>query len=249
VERSPIGRKHAIPLQSEDNDRTRRPSADELAAILGVADPFMRDMVEVALETGFRQGTLRQLTGAMIDWTPVEGKHYGIIRVPGRAWKNKKLFVMPMTRHAAKILRRRFDALTLEGKEQPQLYLFGNEVGELLTGKQVWGGWDATLVRAGLKVVGPGKDGPETILVDPDLHFHDLRAEFASQLLEQGKTLDQIRRLLDHSSLLMTQRYLRSRGLIFEDYGDADEAMSARVVRTGTTKRTTALKILHGGKG
>jgi hypothetical protein len=67
VDRSPLARKGAIELQAEDNERTRRPTAEGMSAILDAATPYMRD--QVARETGFRQGTLRKLTGAHIDWT------------------------------------------------------------------------------------------------------------------------------------------------------------------------------------
>jgi site-specific recombinase XerD len=41
-----------------------------------------------------------------------------------------------------------------------------------------------------------------------DLHWHDLRHECASRWRESGLDLEVIRRLLGHSTLLVTQRYL-----------------------------------------
>ncbi len=41
-----------------------------------------------------------------------------------------------------------------------------------------------------------------------DLHWHDLRHECASRWRENGLDLEVIRRLLGHSTLLVTQRYL-----------------------------------------
>ena len=44
-----------------------------------------------------------------------------------------------------------------------------------------------------------------------DLHLHDLRAELASQLSESKVPLEQVRDALGHSSITMTNAYLRSR--------------------------------------
>ncbi|MGE5245515.1 MAG: tyrosine-type recombinase/integrase [Betaproteobacteria bacterium] len=44
-----------------------------------------------------------------------------------------------------------------------------------------------------------------------DLHLHDLRAKFASQLSESKVPIDQVRDALGHSSIKMTDTYSRSR--------------------------------------
>jgi integrase len=48
-----------------------------------------------------------------------------------------------------------------------------------------------------------------------DLHFHDLRREFGLRLHERGVPLSTIQRLLGHSDITTTSRYLRveDRGL------------------------------------
>jgi integrase len=43
----------------------------------------------------------------------------------------------------------------------------------------------------------------------PDLRFHDLRSEYASRLVEWGVPLSQVRDLLGHSSIVVTERYDR----------------------------------------
>ena len=42
-----------------------------------------------------------------------------------------------------------------------------------------------------------------------DLRFHDLRSEYASRLVERGVPLSQVRDLLGHSSIVVTERYDR----------------------------------------
>jgi integrase-like protein len=45
------------------------------------------------------------------------------------------------------------------------------------------------------------------ILKRIDLHFHDLRHEYASRLVEKGARLSQVRDLLGHASITITERY------------------------------------------
>ena len=40
-----------------------------------------------------------------------------------------------------------------------------------------------------------------------DLHWHDLRHEYASRLVERGVPLAQVRDLLGHASITTTERY------------------------------------------
>ncbi len=249
LDRSPIGRKGAIQLESEDNTRTRRPSVAELSAIRRAADPLILDMIDVALATGLRQGTLRKLLGGYLDLAPRPKSPYGLFRIPGRHLKNRKVFVVPIPSAATLgILSRRLAAVD----SRPDAYIFGNEVGELLGQKHIWDRWDATLCNAGLKRY----DDAGAIILDPDLRFHDLRAEFASRLVEAGEPLHRIQRLLGHSTLLMTQRYLRARlGDGFEDIYDTDPThpaaevtQSAHDPRAEATKLATPLKLVRGQK-
>jgi integrase len=50
------------------------------------------------------------------------------------------------------------------------------------------------------------------------LHLHDLRAEFASQLSESKVPVEQVRDALGHSSITMTNAYLRSRASLKDTY-------------------------------
>jgi len=58
--------------------------------------------------------------------------------------------------------------------------------------KRVTTAWRAACRRAGLE----------------DLHFHDLRREFASRLLESGASNHAVRDWLGHTNLTTTNRYL-----------------------------------------
>jgi integrase len=54
--------------------------------------------------------------------------------------------------------------------------------------------WSATCARAGLT----------------GLHFHDLRHEFGSQLLEAGGQLPEVQAALGHTNIKMTSTYLNA---------------------------------------
>jgi integrase len=55
--------------------------------------------------------------------------------------------------------------------------------------------WELTREKAGLSAV----------------RFHDLRSEYASRLVEHGVPLSQVRDLLGHCSIVVTERYDRVR--------------------------------------
>jgi len=80
-----------------------------------------------------------------------------------------------------------------DGKDLPNTaYVFGNEVGERVGDMKK--AWRATCRRAGIT----------------DLHFHDLRREFGSRLLESGAADHDVQALLGHADIKTTSRYLQT---------------------------------------
>ena len=80
-----------------------------------------------------------------------------------------------------------------KGEEfSPDAYVFGNAVGERRV--TIKTAWRNTCRRAGIR----------------DLHFHDLRREFACRLLESSADLHDVRDFLGHANITTTSRYLRS---------------------------------------
>ena len=75
---------------------------------------------------------------------------------------------------------------------QPDAYVFGNAVRERLTSIKT--AWRNTCRRAGIE----------------DLHFHDLRREFACRLMESSADLHDVRDFLGHANITTTSRYVRS---------------------------------------
>ncbi len=84
---------------------------------------------------------------------------------------------------------------------------------------------------------------------DINLHWHDLRHEYASRLVERGVPLAQVRDLLGHASIITTERYDNQRlealqaaverlegGKTFDPKIDASGSLSAVAVLTGSAK-------------
>ena len=80
-----------------------------------------------------------------------------------------------------------------DGNELPATaHVFGNAVGEAIPRRLSNTWWNAAL--KGAQIV--------------DLHFHDLRHEFGSQLLDAGGELHEVQATLGHTNIKMTSTYL-----------------------------------------
>ena len=101
----------------------------------------------------------------------------------------------------------------------PTAYIFGNEAGEQVS--SVRRAWDTAVLKAhGHEPVwsAPGKLAPESraVLRSINLHFHDVRRQFACTLLESGADLHDVRDLLGHANITTTSRYVQSTPLRLE---------------------------------
>jgi integrase len=147
--------------------RDRRFVGDEEARLLAGADPYTKDLIVVALETGCRGGELRSL-----QWHDVQED---LIVLTAEKTKTKRKRVIPVSPTLRKLLDRR--RIGPDGEELPTTaHVFGNEVGEPISRRLANRWWNASLKAA--KIV--------------DLKFHDLRHEFGSQLLEAGGELHEV---------------------------------------------------------
>jgi integrase len=111
---------------------------------------------------------------------------------------------------------------------KPQHFVFG-EVGQQVD--NVKRAWETCILKAhGYEPVWQ-KTGlapaSRAALKAIDLHFHDLRHEGASRLLEAGWPLHHVQEMLGHSSLEQTSTYLNvQRGGLRESMRQIDEARS-----------------------
>ena len=80
----------------------------------------------------------------------------------------------------------------------PDAFVFGEEMGGRIVSVKT--AWRTACAKAGVA----------------DLHFHDLRREFACRLLESRAELHKVRDFLGHANITTTSRYLRSTTLRLE---------------------------------
>jgi integrase len=163
--------------------RTRRLNDDEERRLMAAACPHLQALIVAALETGCRLGELLSLQWHQVRWND------NVLLLPASKTKTAVARDVPMTTRLKAVLEMRRHGP--DGKEHPfDKYVFGNEVGERVG--RVMTAWRAACRRANIT----------------DLHFHDLRREFASRLLESGASDHEVRDWLGHANITTTSRYL-----------------------------------------
>lgn len=208
LERTPFrrGTEVLIRLEHEDNKRRRRVSEEEEEALLAVASPHLRSMIIAALDTSMRRGEMLALRLRDIDWKR------RLIVLRGSTTKSRKTRVVPIgtSRLLAVLEWQKLDSAGEEKKADA--LVFSNEVGEAL--KTFKKAWLVAVLKA--HCVDPHwRKGAYKDLTsecrqrfrDINLHWHDLRHEYASRLVERGVPLAEVRDLLGHASILTTERY------------------------------------------
>jgi integrase len=170
--------------QSAERARARRLVGDEETRLLAAAGPHLQALILAALETGCRRGELLTLQWGQVDLDA------GTVFLPAAKTKTAEDRTISITGRLRAVLdMRRTDP---EGEDfGPDGYVFGNEVGEKQDSIKT--AWRLTCQRAGIT----------------DLHFHDLRRECGSRLIETpGISLVDVRDWLGHKTVDMTNTYL-----------------------------------------
>ncbi len=201
------GTEPLIRKEREDNKRRRRVSEEEEARLLQAAPPYLRSMIVMALDTGMRRGEMLALRFSDID------SKKQLITLRGTTTKSRKTRVVPIStaRLESALKWLRTDA---DGEEKPaDTLVFSDETGEPIRNFRKT--WVLTVLRAHSFTPHWRKQGGWKHLTAEcqaqfqaiDLHWHDLRHECASRLLERGVPLAQVRDLLGHASITTTERY------------------------------------------
>lgn len=197
IERSPFKRGGITVVKLDgraEKRRRRRLHAGEETALLAQAGPHLQALIVAALETGCRVGELLSLQWRDVEWRtgPKGDAIANRIVLPADKTKTYETRDIPVTQRLAGILAMRRTAP--DGKEfGSESHVFGNEAGEQIASIKT--AWYATCRRARIE----------------DLHFHDLRREFASRVRETpGNSDHEVRDLLGHANVSTTSRYLGS---------------------------------------
>ena len=218
IEYTPF-KKHGATLikldRTAESHRTRRLQPGEEQALLYSAGPHLRAIITAALDLGCRKGELLSM-----QWQQVSVERNEIIITAQKA-KTHTARVVPLSSRVRAVLEMR--RTRPDGQEfGPNDYVFGNEVGE--QAHNIRTAWEHTLRRANIT----------------GLHFHDLRRECGSRLLEAGASAADVRDWLGHTDLVTTNRYLATSSRRLQQFAGLLGADTSQDAPPAHTERTSA---------
>jgi integrase len=178
-------------------------TAGEERRLLHVSAPRLQRLVLGALETCCRQGELLALQwqDVGVDWLQIRDTKNGLAREIPISARLRAVLELARCDPAGRPLG-------------PQAYVFGNEFGEAAPFPRK--AWQTAVLKAhGHRPQWEPGRGKLTATCQAlydriDLHFHDLRHEGGSRLLEAGWPLHHVRDMLGHQDLATTNRYLNA---------------------------------------
>ena len=216
-----VGDDSDVIRRKKEAQRDRRLEPGEEDKLLGSAEPHLQALIVAALETCGRQGELLNLR-----WGDVSLAR-GEIILRAENTKDRENRILPISSRFRKVLEMRRDSPT--GVPFPSsAYVFGDEIGQRVG--SVRRAWQTAVLRAHghkpawiwKKKMGPNDKGSTRLSPESEaayrainLHFHDLRHEGGSRLLEAGWPVHYVQHMLGHASLQQTSTYLNAtlRGL------------------------------------
>ena len=203
--RSPlmIGTHAAIRLEREIPRDRRFASDDDETRVLDAANPHLRAVITAMLDTACRPGEILSLQRRDVDLDRREL----LIRAPKAKTRTTRL--IPLSKRLLAVLEMRCHDPA--GRPlPPDGYVFGDPLGHRI--KSVRNAWRRACERAGLQ----------------EFELRDLRHEAASRFEEAGVSITYVSKLLGHTNLTTTSRYLNihRRGLhrAMAQYEQAREA-------------------------
>ena len=179
-----------LPLESRvETARTRRLEPGEEPKLMKYAGAHLRAMIVAALSTGCRVGELLALRWSQVRRDAQGQARWLVLEADDTKTHEARSIPVGETLRAELEMRR----TAPDGRDHPPTaYVFGNECGEPT--RSIKTAWRAICRRAGIA----------------NLHFHDLRREFGSRLLESHADPHDVQLFLGHANITTTSRYLRS---------------------------------------
>ncbi len=184
-------------MEEENNKRDRWLTDDEEERLLEACSPRLKELVIFALNTGMRLSEILALT-----WRGVDLFRKTIIVFKS---KNKGMRTLPMNQTIFEMLKSRAKVKSIKTD-----LVFYNKNHAEIDKRFVSLSFHYTARKAKVE----------------DFRFHDFRHTFATRLVQSGKDLYKIQRLLGHKTPSMTQRYAHHYP---ESLRDAVEILDSRV--------------------
>lgn len=216
LDKNPVA---GIPLFNQDNRVEHLLSEEQLHRLLEVLRTYpARSVCQIALfllSTGCRLNEALKATWSQID------KTNRVWRIPASNSKSKKVRAVPLNDSALAII----DQIASLGSEG---YMFVNQ----RTGKPY-----TTIMKVWSRI--------RTQAELPHLRIHDLRHQYASFLVNAGRSLYEVQQILGHSSPVVTQRYahLSTRAL-----QEAAATASSAIKGSAATTLPTSFEVAHVGQ-
>ena len=167
----------------DDDDKLKNPGEER--RLLEKASPWLYRLVVAALETGCRRGELLSLRWADVSFSR------GLLTVRAENAKSRKSRRVPISPRLWAVLK----VLGNDPAGNPHLpsaFVFGDGVGRQI--KDPKKAWLACCKATGIT----------------NLHFHDLRHEAGSRMLEAGWPLHHVQAVLGHADAKTTSTYLNA---------------------------------------
>ena len=185
LERTPfkIGTEPAIRLEREIPRHRRFEGDDDERKLLAAANPHLRSVIIAMLDTACRPGEIFNLQVRDVSMTRRE------LTIRAVTEKTRRERILPISKRLLAVLELRL--LDPAGHPLPQdAYVFGNVLGE--RAKSVQTAWNNTCAAIGLE----------------RFQLRDLRHEAGSRFDEAGIPINYVSRMLGHTNLTTTSRYL-----------------------------------------
>jgi len=200
-----------VKFDREDNRRNRRISPEEEERLIGAARPHLRALMIFAFDAGVRAGEMLKLRIQDADL------ERGEITLRAPTTKSGKTRKVPISTKRLRAVIEWFRTDSNGHARSARAPLIVNQAGESIGGFRT--SWETAVLRA--YGYTPIKDRPlrdsKTNSLTPearkafnaiDLHWHDVRHEYACRLAERGVPITKIQYLLGHASVVTTERYI-----------------------------------------
>jgi integrase len=205
-----------VSMEKEENKRDRWLTDDEEKRLLDACSPWLRELALFALNTGMRLGEILSLA-----WSEVDLFRRVVVVLKS---KNKERRTIPVNQTVVNMLKAKMKVRSIKTNlvfYTPAHMMFRK----------------TTVDHAFMKAVKKAKI--------EDFKFHDLRHTAATRMVQMGKDLYKVQKILGHKTPSMTQRYAHHYP---ESLRDAVEVLDNRVTnmsQSGRIEENQSLQVLE----